>query len=141
MASTPVTHPARQILEGIDAKIGDLDQDEAHTHDRIALRVWREVRKYLADQLSDVEVESVLRAMPGTTRDHAWFLLGSPDVMYDPCPRHPAADRFHDCPDDPTLPFAWPDDREPCTDQRCRLPVSHAGACDLNIIERQAVFA
>ena len=91
MGSTPVTHPARQILEGIDAKIGDLDQDEAHTHDRIALRVWREVRKYLADQLADVEVEAVTRAMPGTTRDHARFLLGAPDTE----------------PDETLLPLPW----------------------------------
>ena len=107
MATTPVTHPARQILEAIDARISDLDQDEAHTSDRIALRVWRQVRRDLAEQLADVEVEAVTRAMPGTTRDHARFLLGSPDEMYDPCPRHPASDRFHDCPDDPTLPFVW----------------------------------
>lgn len=107
MASTPVTHPARQILERIDARIVDLDQDEAHTSDRLALHVWRQVRRDLAEQLVDVELEAVSRAMPGTTVDDARFLLGSTDVMYDPCPRHPAADRFHDCPDDPTLPFVW----------------------------------
>lgn len=83
MAQSPVTHPARQVLEAIDARIADLDQDEAHTSDRIALRVWREVRRSLAEQLADVEVEAVQRAMPGQTRDVALILLGVPDPSTD----------------------------------------------------------
>lgn len=107
MGATPVTLPARQILEGLDQRIGDLDQDEAHTHDRIELRILRRVRDDLAEQLVDVELEAAMRAAPGTSRSDALFLLGSPEGMYDPCPKHPTEDRFHDCPDDQTIPFGW----------------------------------
>lgn len=89
--TTPVTHPARQILEALDARVADLDQDEAHTHDRIEARVLRRVRKDLAEQLVDVEIEAVTRAMPGTTVDAARFLLGVPDTT----------------PDETLLPLPW----------------------------------
>lgn len=112
MASTPVTLPARQILEAIDARIGDLDQDEAHASERVALRVWREVRRDLADRLADVEVDAVMRAAPGTSSDLARFLLGAPE---------------DDSPDDVLVPIPW-DDAERAAE---REAVSAVGAWSL----------
>lgn len=96
MATTaPVrTTAAKMLLEAVDHRISDLDQDEAHTADRYALRAWREVRHLLGQCLPDVEADAVTRAMPGTSLAEASFLLGDPDVP-------------SESPDDPTIPFAW----------------------------------
>lgn len=92
--TTPVrTTASKQLIEAVDTRIADLDQDEAHTHDRIELRAWRSVRHLLDQYLPEVEVDAIARAMPGTTYAEASFLLG------DATPSESA--------DDPTIPFAW----------------------------------
>lgn len=98
MAGSPVTLPARQALEHIDALLDGLRTfAPSNTREGLwlnaRLTTLQEVRRDLAERLVDVEVEAVLRAMPGTTADHARFLLGEPD----------------EGPDESLLPLPWAD--------------------------------
>ncbi len=77
----PVTHPARRVLEDIDAKLEYVHHlSPSNTREGLwlnaRLETLRELRRLLAESLPDIEVESVIRAMPGTTADVARILLG-----------------------------------------------------------------
>lgn len=79
-AAPPVRTPdARAILEWVDERIERLEPDEeASTFDRVALRVWRDVRKHLADTLPYVEAGAIVLV------DHARGLaMTYPDAFID----------------------------------------------------------
>lgn len=125
--SQPIrTTSGKQIIEALDAQVENaqarlaelrsrnLDECDTFTRQGVALRIAKLDAGIESMQLAQgivrgllpyVETDAVQRAQPGISLGEAEFLLGDPEQMYDPCPRHPLEDRMHDCPDDPTLPF------------------------------------
>lgn len=74
---------SREVIEAFDRASEQLrreDLDEANTFHRLAVNAkvetWDLARSIVID------------------------ILGEPEEMYDPCPRHPLSDRFHGCPDE-----------------------------------------
>lgn len=76
-APPPVRTPdGRALLEWVDERIERLSPDEeASTFDRVALRVWRDVRQHLTETLPYVEAASLV-LVAGVSYPGALDMLG-----------------------------------------------------------------
>lgn len=75
-APTVHTQASRDLLAWLDARIADLDVDEAHTAARGALSAYRAARRELADRLPYVEAGALVLVTPGMSHPGAMDVLG-----------------------------------------------------------------